>query len=241
MRHRVKGRKLGRTAAHRRATLRALATALIKEHKIQTTVPKAKELRTFVEPLITRSKEDSTHNRRTAFAALNDKYAVTALFEEIAPKVGDRPGGYTRIIKSGFRAGDGGELAIIELVDFNELGGDTATAGGKKKRTRRAGKGAAKTTDDAPAKNTEKVEKAEEVTESVAEEVEETKVSEETVAETEEVIAEEICAEAEEAEVEVEETVAEETKKTEETTEEVKAEETSEEEADTDEKSEEAK
>lgn len=237
MRHRVKGRKLGRTAAHRRATLRALATALIKEHKIQTTVPKAKELRTFVEPLITRSKEDSTHNRRTAFAALNDKYAVTALFEEIAPKVGDRPGGYTRIIKSGFRAGDGGELAIIELVDFNELGGDTAAAGGKKKRTRRAGKSAAKTADDAPAKKTEKAEKAEEATEAVAEEVEETKAAaEETVAETEEVVAEETVAEAE-----VEEAVAEETKKTEEATEEVKAEETSEEEADTDEKSEEAK
>lgn len=240
MRHRVKGRKLGRTAAHRRATLRALATALIKEHKIQTTVPKAKELRTFVEPLITRSKEDSTHNRRTAFAALNDKYAVTALFEEIAPKVGDRPGGYTRIIKSGFRAGDGGELAIIELVDFNELAGDTAAAGGKKKRTRRAGKSTAKTADDAPAKKTEKAEKAE----AVAEEVEETKAAEETVAETEEIAAEETVAEAEEevvSEAEVEEAVAEETKKTEEATEEVKAEETSEEEVDTDKKSDEAK
>jgi large subunit ribosomal protein L17 len=240
MRHRVKGRKLGRTAAHRRATLRALATALIKEHKIQTTVPKAKELRTFVEPLITRSKEDSTHNRRTAFAALNDKYAVTALFEEIAPKVGDRPGGYTRIIKSGFRAGDGGELAIIELVDFNELGGDTAAAGGKKKRTRRAGKSTAKTADDAPAKKTEKAEKEEEATEAVAEEVEETK------AETKEEATEETVAEAEveetKAEVEAEEVVAEETEKTEEATEEVKAEETSEEEeSDTDKKSDEAK
>jgi large subunit ribosomal protein L17 len=230
MRHRVKGRKLGRTAAHRRATLRALATALIKEHKIQTTVPKAKELRTFVEPLITRSKEDSTHNRRTVFAALNDKYAVTALFEEIAPKVGDRPGGYTRIIKSGFRAGDGGELAIIELVDFNELGGDTAAAGGKKKRTRRAGKSTAKT-EDTPAKEAKKADKAEEATEAVAEEVEETKA--------EETVAEEV--EETKAEAATEETVAEETKKTEEATVEVKAEETSEE-VDTDEKkSEEAK
>jgi large subunit ribosomal protein L17 len=138
MRHRVKGRKLGRTASHRKATLKALCTALIKEHRIETTLPKAKELRTFIEPLITTAKVDTTHNRRKAFSFLQDKYAVTELFETVGPAAADRPGGYTRVLKLGFRLGDSAEMAVIELVDFNDVAPELKSA--KKKRTRRAGK-----------------------------------------------------------------------------------------------------
>ncbi len=138
MRHRVKGRKLSRTASHRRATMRALAMALIKEHRIVTTLAKAKELRKFVEPVITRSKEDSHLNRKEVFSSLQNKEAVKAIFDVVGPKVGDRPGGYTRVIKAGFRAGDGAEMAVIELVDFNDIPAEGKTT--KKKRTRRAGK-----------------------------------------------------------------------------------------------------
>jgi len=138
MRHRVKGRKLGRTASHRKATLKALSTALIKEHRIETTLPKAKELRTFIEPLITTAKVDTTHNRRKAFSFLQDKYAVTELFETVGPAAADRPGGYTRVLKLGFRLGDSAEMAVIELVDFNDVAPELKSA--KKKRTRRAGK-----------------------------------------------------------------------------------------------------
>ncbi|WP_018128569.1 50S ribosomal protein L17 [Balneola vulgaris] len=164
MRHRVKGRKLSRTASHRRATMRALAIALIREHRIVTTVAKAKELRMFVEPLITRAKEDVHHNRKEVFSSLQNKEAVKAIFDEVGPKVGDRPGGYTRVIKAGFRAGDGAEMAIIELVDFNDIQPEGNTT--KKKRTRRAGKANKPTTDEAvEAKSeatTEEVEASEE-------------------------------------------------------------------------------
>lgn len=138
MRHRNKGFKLGRTHAHRAATLAALSTALIQHKRIRTTLTKAKALRMYVEPLITRSKEDSTHNRREVFRHLQNKYAVTALFTEISDKVGERAGGYTRVIKLGPRNGDGTEMAVIELVDYNDVRPDGA-AGGSKKRTRRAG------------------------------------------------------------------------------------------------------
>lgn len=138
MRHLVKGRKLGRTAAHRKATLSALSIALIEERRIITTITKAKELRRFVEPLITKAKVDTTHNRRQVFSKLNDKYAVTELFEEVGPLVKDRPGGYTRVLKTGFRQGDGAEMAMIELVDYNDTPPEVIK--GKKKRTRRAGK-----------------------------------------------------------------------------------------------------
>ncbi|GEM_PF-30631 len=138
MRHLVKGRKLGRTSSHRKATLSALAVALIEEHRITTTVAKAKELRRFIEPLITKAKVDTTHNRRQVFSKLRDKYAVTDLFEDIGPLVKDRPGGYTRVLKLGFRQGDGAELAMIELVDYNDNPPEVLE--GKKKRTRRAGK-----------------------------------------------------------------------------------------------------
>lgn len=146
MRHLVRGRKLGRTQAHRKATLQALSIALIREHRIQTTVPKAKELRRFIEPLITRAKSDTMHNRREVFSVLQNKLAVKALFEEIAPQVGDRPGGYTRVLKTGFRSGDAAEMALIELVDFNLADGGSESAD-KKKRTRRSrsGKGTTET------------------------------------------------------------------------------------------------
>ena len=121
MRHRVKGKGLSRTAAHRKATFRALTKALVKEHRIVTTVTKAKELRRFVEPLITRSKEDNNLNRKVVFAALQDKETVKSLFAEVGPAAGERPGGYTRVIKIGHRQGDGAEMAVIELVDFNDV------------------------------------------------------------------------------------------------------------------------
>lgn len=157
MRHKVKGRKLSRTSAHRKATMRALTVALVTSedktkanytNRIVTTVAKAKELRRFIEPLITRSKEDTLLNRRMVFAALQHKEAVKRLFDEIGPQAKERPGGYTRVIKTGFRQGDGADMAIIELVDFNDVkpeGGKTT----KKKRTRRAGKSAAKSTNTA--------------------------------------------------------------------------------------------
>jgi len=121
MRHRVKGRKLNRTASHRVATFRALATAILREKKIKTTVAKAKELRTFVEPLISRAKNDTVANRRNIARHIQDKDILKELFNEIAPKIGDRPGGYTRVVKLGRRQGDGAEMAIIELVDYNDV------------------------------------------------------------------------------------------------------------------------
>jgi large subunit ribosomal protein L17 len=157
MRHLVKGKKLGRTASHRKATMSALAVALIEERRITTTVAKAKELRRFVEPLITKAKVDTTHNRRLVFSKLNDKYAVTELFEEVGPLAKDRPGGYTRVLKIGFRQGDGAELAVIELVDYNDHPPEVIS--GKKKRTRRAGKSKKTTpaTDAAPQDTTTEV------------------------------------------------------------------------------------
>ncbi len=138
MRHLVKGKKLGRNTSHRVATMKALSCSLIKHKSIQTTVAKAKELRKYIEPVITKAKEDTSHNRRQVFSSLQDKYAVTILFDEIAPEVGDRPGGYTRVLKLGFRLGDSAEMALIELVDFSDYQPEKKSA--KKKKTRRAGK-----------------------------------------------------------------------------------------------------
>lgn len=121
MRHGKKVNHLGRTSSHRKALMSNMASSLVKHKRITTTVAKAKALRVYVEPLITKSKEDSTQNRRTVFAYLQNKEAVTELFRTVAPKVATRNGGYTRIIKTGFRAGDGADTALIELVDFNEL------------------------------------------------------------------------------------------------------------------------
>ena len=142
MRHRVKGKGLSRTTAHRKATFRSLTKALVREHRIVTTVTKAKELRRFVEPLITRSKEDNNLNRKVVFSALQDKETVKSLFTEVGPAVGNRPGGYTRVIKIGHRQGDGAEMAVIELVDFNDVQPEGKET--KKKKTRRAGKSSTK-------------------------------------------------------------------------------------------------
>lgn len=175
MRHRVKGKGLSRTAAHRKATFRALTKALVKEHRIVTTVTKAKELRRFIEPLITRSKEDNNLNRKIVFAALQDKETVKSLFAEVGPAAGDRPGGYTRVIKIGHRQGDGAEMAVIELVDFNDIQPEGKET--KKKKTRRAGRSSAKkTTAPAVAEEAAVVEEVEEVVESTEEaaEVEDT-------------------------------------------------------------------
>jgi large subunit ribosomal protein L17 len=175
MRHNKKNNHLGRKTAHRSAMLSNMASSLIMHKRIFTTVPKAKELRKYVEPLITKSKEDTTHSRREVFSKLQSKVAVTELFQTVSQKVGDRPGGYTRIIKTGFRLGDNASMCFIELVDFNEnmLGDDKAA---KKTRTRRSRR---KATDAAPVAGTDapkapkakKAEEVKEVEEAVKEEV----------------------------------------------------------------------
>ena len=120
MRHNKGFNHLGRQSGHRKAMLSNMATSLIMHKRIETTVAKAKALRIYVEPLITKSKEDTTHSRHTVFSYLKNKESVTELFRVVAPKIADRPGGYTRIVKTGFRQGDAADMAIIELVDFNE-------------------------------------------------------------------------------------------------------------------------
>ena len=120
MRHNKNFNHLGRQAGHRKAMLSNMASSLILHKRIETTVAKAKAVKQFVEPLVTRSKEDTTHSRRVVFSYLKQKEAVTELFRTIAPKIADRPGGYTRILKTGFRLGDGADMCIIEFVDFNE-------------------------------------------------------------------------------------------------------------------------
>jgi large subunit ribosomal protein L17 len=143
MRHGNTINHLGRKYGHRSALLSNLANALIVNKKIVTTVAKAKELRKYVEPIITRSKDNSTHSRRIAFSYLGNKEAAKELFDVVGPKVEGRPGGYVRIIKAGFRPGDNAEMAYIELVDFNEVYTKDADKASAKKRTRRAGKKAA--------------------------------------------------------------------------------------------------
>ncbi|TAL60761.1 MAG: 50S ribosomal protein L17 [Bacteroidetes bacterium] len=140
MRHSKVINHLGRTSSHRKAMLANMATSLILHKRITTTTAKAKALRTFVEPLITKSKEDSTHSRRVVFSYLKDKSAVAELFREVSPKIAERPGGYTRILKIGNRIGDNADMCILELVDYNEsrLGGEAAKA--KTTRRRRAPK-----------------------------------------------------------------------------------------------------
>ena len=176
MRHGKKINHLSRTDSHRKSMLSNMASSLILHKRITTTMAKAKALRMYVEPLITKSKTDSTHSRRTAFSYLKDKEVVAMLFREVAEKVANRPGGYTRILKLGNRLGDNASMAMIELVDFNELY-TTADVTTEKKTTRRRGAKAKKTT-DAPAteaKVTPKVEEEEVKTT----EVEEVKPAEE--------------------------------------------------------------
>jgi len=139
MRHRKKINHLGRTSSHRKAMLSNMASSLILHKRIKTTVAKAKALKVYLEPLITRSKEDTTHSRRIVFSYLQNKEAVSELFREISLKIGDRPGGYTRILKLGNRLGDAAEMCYIELVDYNEnmLAAASSDGGAKKKSTRR--------------------------------------------------------------------------------------------------------
>ncbi len=138
MRHGNKNNALGRKKAHRDALLSNLAVSLISHKRIETTLAKARALRRFVEPIITRSKSDSTHSRRMVFADLQSKEATTALFRDVAPKVAERAGGYTRIIKLGNRLGDAAEMAMIELVDFNTIYTKEKGAGAEAKKTRRS-------------------------------------------------------------------------------------------------------
>jgi large subunit ribosomal protein L17 len=186
MRHGRKVNHLGRKTAHRKAMLSNMATSLLLHKRITTTVAKAKALRVYVEPILTKSKTDSTHSRRMVFSELQDKEIVTELFRDIAPKIANRNGGYTRIIRLGYRLGDNAEMCMIELVDFNDLYSND----GAKKTTRRSrrGSGGAKKTEGTVATDettdiAEAVEVKAEVEESVAEVVEEATAVEETVAE----------------------------------------------------------
>ena len=191
MRHGKKVNHLGRTASHRKAMLSNMAASLIKNKRINTTVAKAKALRKFVEPLITKAKDNTTHSRRTVFSYLQDKESVAELFDVVADKASNRPGGYTRIIKTGSRLGDNAEMCVMELVDFNEL----LIKEEKPKKSRRSRRGGKSKDSDAP--ETAVAEKAEEVAESeevkdevsneaeVVEEAAEVESTEEVVAETE--------------------------------------------------------
>lgn len=140
MRHSRVINHLGRTSSHRKSMLSNMASSLILHKRITTTTAKAKALRTYVEPLITKSKEDSTHSRRVVFSYLKDKDAVSELFREVSPKITDRPGGYTRILKTGHRLGDNADMCILELVDFNENMLATDTGKAKTGRRRRSKK-----------------------------------------------------------------------------------------------------
>jgi len=151
MRHNKAINHLGRQSGHRKAMLANMASSLILHKRITTTVAKAKALRSYVEPLITKSKEDTTHSRRVVFSYLKDKYAVTELFRNVAPKVADRPGGYTRVLHTGFRQGDAAEMALIELVDFNEAALATAPKAEKKATRRSRAKKAEAPASEAPA------------------------------------------------------------------------------------------
>ena len=144
MRHNKKINHLGRTSSHRKALLSNMASSLIASKRISTTLAKAKALRTYVEPLITKAKDDTTHSRRMVFSHLQNKEAVSELFRDVAAKVADRPGGYTRILRTGNRLGDNAEMCIIELVDYNEamLKTGEEAAKPKRRRSRRGGSGA---------------------------------------------------------------------------------------------------
>ena len=181
MRHNKNFNHLGRQAGHRRAMLSNMASSLILHKRIETTVAKAKAVKQFVEPLVTKSKEDTTHSRRIVFSYLKQKEAVTELFRTIAPKIADRPGGYTRILKTGFRLGDNAEMCIIELVDYNENMLKDKTAK-KSTRTRRSSRKAADeaTKAEAPKEKAPKAEvkKEEPKTEEPKEEADEVKTQE---------------------------------------------------------------
>ncbi|MBR1573915.1 MAG: 50S ribosomal protein L17 [Bacteroidales bacterium] len=151
MRHNKAINHLGRKSGHRKALLANMASSLILHKRINTTVAKAKALKTYLEPLVTKSKDDSTHSRRVVFSYLKDKNAVTELYRVIAPKIADRPGGYLRVLHTGFRQGDGSEMALIEFVDFNEAALAAAPKKEAKKGTRRSRAKKAEAAPEAPA------------------------------------------------------------------------------------------
>ena len=164
MRHGDKVNNLGRKSSHRKAMISNMACSLIRHKRINTTIAKAKALKVFVEPLLTKSKTDSTHSRRVVFSYLQDKEIVTELFREIAPKIATRNGGYTRIIKTGYRLGDNAEMCLIELVDYNEIYSNEST----KKNTRRSRRGGAKKATDNVEETTESTESTSDVVVDVA-------------------------------------------------------------------------
>lgn len=175
MRHNRSVKSLGRKSGHRKAMLSNMASSLILHKRIETTLPKAKALRVYVEPLITKSKEDTTHSRRIVFSYLKQKEAVAELFRVVAPKVADRPGGYTRIIKNGFRLGDAADMAYIELVDFNEtaLAGDEPVKEAVKKpstRRSRSRRSSTKSVEKKVEESVESTEGSEETSEKASEE-----------------------------------------------------------------------
>ncbi len=186
MRHNKKFNHLGRKSAHRKALLANMASSLIESKRITTTVAKAKALRMYVEPLITKAKDDTTHSRRVVFSYLQNKDAVSILFREIAEKIADRPGGYTRILKTGNRLGDNAEMCIIELVDYNEamLAAKEETTKSKKRRSRRGASKKAETTAPVAEETSKVVEDVEPVEEEVK--TEETATTEDTPEATEE-------------------------------------------------------
>ena len=218
MRHNKKFNHLGRKSAHRKAMLSNMANSLIFHKRITTTVAKAKALKMYVEPLITKAKDDTTHSRRIVFSMLKSKNAVNELFRDVADKVGERPGGYTRILKTGTRLGDNAEMCIIELVDYNESMLTAKEEKPKKRRSRRGGGSKTKAstpTAAAPEKKEEKASeqsKAEVAEETKAEVVEEPKAV--TVEETKvvEEVAEELKAETDEESTKAEESKVEESK-----------------------------
>ena len=180
MRHRKKLNHLGRKSAHRKAMLANMAISLIEHKRITTTVAKAKALRIYVEPLITKAKDDTTNSRRQVFSYLQNKNAVSELFREIAGKIGDRPGGYTRILKTGTRFGDNAEMCMIELVDYNENMLSSTGDAKEKAATRRSRRGSKKKTelDKTPAPTEKNLEESKEVKEVAEESVVEEKVEE---------------------------------------------------------------
>lgn len=164
MRHGKKFNHLKRKSAHRKALMRNMASALIEHKRITTTLAKAKALRQYIEPLVTKSKANTTHSRRVVFTYLHNKEAVTELFGTIAEAVADRPGGYTRVIRTGFRKSDGAEMAMIEFVDFNDVyqGGKSTGSGGGRRRRRRGGRGGNTTGTDTAATQTKQTLQSEE-------------------------------------------------------------------------------
>lgn len=208
MRHNKKFNHLGRTSSHRKAMLANMASSLIESKRISTTLAKAKALRTYVEPLITKAKDDTTHSRRVVFSHLQNKNAVSELFRDVAVKVADRPGGYTRILRTGNRLGDNAEMCIIELVDYNEamLTSTEEAAKPKRRRSRRGGK-----KEEAPVAEAAKQAKPVAEKESATAEAEEVKAVEDVqpIEETEEKAEAEVKSEAS-AEAEAEEKPADE-------------------------------